>query len=78
MEDVFPSNKHERDLVHEIRGFAGSDSRKERGKGTDFISATPGVGKMVIPTNGWNINSQCTYSVNRRASNGSSSTEFFR
>lgn len=41
--DVFPSNKHERDSVLEIWGYAGllvagSDFRKERGRGTDYMS----------------------------------------
>lgn len=41
--DVFPSNKHERDAVLEIWGYAellvaASDFRKERGRGTDFMS----------------------------------------
>ncbi len=41
--DVFPSNKYERDVVLEIWGYAGllqsqDDYRKERGRGTDFMS----------------------------------------
>ncbi|NMM52696.1 hypothetical protein [Paenibacillus aquistagni] len=41
--DVFPSNQHERDRVLEIWGFAGllqstNDYRKERGRGSDFVS----------------------------------------
>lgn len=41
--DVFPSNQHERDCVMEIWGYAGileakDDYRKERGRGTDFMS----------------------------------------
>lgn len=41
--DVFPSNKHERDSVLEIWGYAellvaANDFRKERGRGTDFMS----------------------------------------
>lgn len=41
--DVFKSNQHERDVVMEIWGYAGlliskDDYRKERGRGTDFMS----------------------------------------
>lgn len=41
--DVFPSNQYERDVVLEIWGYAGllqsqDDYRKERGRGTDFMS----------------------------------------
>lgn len=41
--DIFPSNQHERDCVLEIWGYAGllqsqNDYRKERGRGTDFMS----------------------------------------
>ncbi|WP_155592293.1 hypothetical protein [Lysinibacillus cavernae] len=41
--DVFKSNQHERDVVMEIWGYAGllvskDDFRKERGRGTDFMS----------------------------------------
>lgn len=41
--DIFPANKYERDVVMEIWGYAGlleskDDYRKERGRGTDFMS----------------------------------------
>ncbi|MNT13724.1 hypothetical protein D3C72_1487050 [compost metagenome] len=41
--DVFASNQYERDFVMEIWGYAGllqsqDDYRKERGRGTDFMS----------------------------------------
>lgn len=41
--DVFKSNQYERDVVMEIWGYAGilvskNDFRKERGRGTDFMS----------------------------------------
>ncbi|WP_028594998.1 hypothetical protein [Paenibacillus assamensis] len=41
--EIFPSNQHERDRVMEIWGYAGllqsqNDYRKERGRGTDFVS----------------------------------------
>ncbi|MGZ9586688.1 hypothetical protein [Paenibacillus marinisediminis] len=41
--DIFPANQYERDFVLEIWGYAGllqsqNDYRKERGRGTDFMS----------------------------------------
>ncbi|MGY3186283.1 hypothetical protein [Lysinibacillus sp. TE18511] len=41
--DILPSNQHERDVVLEIWGYIGlleskDDYRKERGRGTDFMS----------------------------------------
>lgn len=41
--DIFPANKNERDVIMEIWGYAGlleskDDYRKERGRGTDFMS----------------------------------------